>query len=244
MTREEILSEIRRTADENGGKPLGRARFIRITGITEYELGRHWARFSEAQREAGFQPNKMNAAYHDSFLMEKFIGLTRRLGHVPTRNELRLERTATDPSFPDPKVFERFGSKNELIGKTLNYCRESAAYPDVVPILELAYQPGQALDTQEPRSAEDGISYGFVYLVKGHAGEYKIGRTNIVDRRLSELGATSAVEQTLVHEVKTDDPVGVEAYWHSRFADKRMRGEWFRLTAADVRASKRWRRIY
>jgi hypothetical protein len=27
MTREEILSEIRRTASENGGKPLGRAVF-------------------------------------------------------------------------------------------------------------------------------------------------------------------------------------------------------------------------
>jgi hypothetical protein len=39
MTREEILNEIRRTAAENGGKPLGRDRFLRITGITEYEVG-------------------------------------------------------------------------------------------------------------------------------------------------------------------------------------------------------------
>lgn len=80
--------------------------------------------------------------------------------------------------------------------------------------------------------------------MRGHPGQYKIGRTNLVDHRLPELGATSAVEPTLLHEIKTDDPVGVEAYWHARFADKRMRGEWFRLNAADVKAFKRWRRIY
>jgi Meiotically up-regulated gene 113 len=88
------------------------------------------------------------------------------------------------------------------------------------------------------------MKYGFVYLARGHPGEYKIGRTNLVDRRLSELGATASVEQRLIHEIKTDDPSGVEAYWHQRFRVKRMRGEWFKLNAADVSAFKRWRRIF
>jgi hypothetical protein len=35
VSREHVLAEIRRTAEENGGKPLGKARFAAVTGIRE-----------------------------------------------------------------------------------------------------------------------------------------------------------------------------------------------------------------
>lgn len=35
----------------------------------------------------------------------------------------------------------------------------------------------------------------------------------------------------------------VENYWHKRFKSQNTRNEWFRLSAADVAAFKRWKKI-
>jgi hypothetical protein len=242
MQKEEILAEIRRTAAENGGKPLGVDRFASVTGIKTYDWGRFWARFGDAQREAGFEPNQKMIAHDEDFLMRSIIEFIRELKGFPTRGEMRLRRFKDTNFPPDTVYYRRFGGKNELIIKIISYCNEHAEYQDVIDILEpLVETNGDGIPSE---SSEQALNTGFVYLVKGHPGEYKIGRTNLVDRRLSELGATASVEQTLIHEIKTDDPAGIESYWHRRFQDKRMKGEWFRLSPADVKTFKRWRRIY
>jgi hypothetical protein len=88
-------------------------------------------------------------------------------------------------------------------------------------------------------------SSGYVYLIKhgGHC-EYKIGRTSNALRREGEIAASLPQQVKPIHVIETDDPVGLEAYWHRRFADRRIRNEWFELTAEDVKAFKRWRKIF
>jgi hypothetical protein len=240
MNKEDIIAEIQRTAKENGDKPLGVARFEQATGIRPYDWGKFWARFSEAQQAAGFEPNKLIGSFTDDHLLVRAADLVRELQKFPTDREMRIKRRS-NPDFPNAKVYERFGNKNQLVARVAAYCTEHSEYADVAALLKpLVTDVGMSNESESPSACD---SYGFVYLVKGHPGEYKIGRTNLVDRRLSELGATASIEQSLIHEIKTDDPAGIEAYWHRRFADKRMKGEWFRLNIADVKAFKRWRRI-
>lgn len=105
IAKEHILQEIKRTAEINDGVPLGRIRFLRETGIREADwLGKFWARWGDAVREAGYAPNQLQAPYHEVFLFEKYIELTRFLGRIPAHGDVLL-KAGTDASFPTAKVF-------------------------------------------------------------------------------------------------------------------------------------------
>lgn len=69
---------------------------------------------------------------------------------------------------------------------------------------------------------------------------YKIGHTNSPTRRHREVRLDLPDPTNLVHSIETDDPTGIEAYWHRRFEAKRIRDtEFFTLDATDVAAFKR-----
>jgi hypothetical protein len=236
MTKAEILSEIQRTAQENSGNPLGWRKFFNVTGIRETDwLGRYWPRWSEALREAGFSPNALTTAYDEAELIERYIAVIRKLRAVPASADLRME-ARTDPAFPAETTFvSRLGSKAALVAKVLEYSRSREGYVDVVELCE-AYQPRTRPSILEAGAVE--AEFGFVYLMKS-GRFYKVGRTNASGRRERELAIQLPERAANVHVIRTDDPIGIEAYWHGRFASKRKNGEWFDLSAADVAAFKR-----
>lgn len=238
FTKDDILNEIRRTAKENGGIPLGNQRFNDKTGIAEWDWRKYWARFGDAQREAGFSANKLNAAFEESFLFEKFIALTRELNKLPVRGDLIVKRN-NDNDFPTHNTFARIGAKQKFLEKLLKYS-ESKSYKDIVNLCRAALQKESPIESEDEGFRKDQL--GSVYLAKS-GRYYKIGRTNSMGRRHHEISILLPENFELIHEIKTDDPSGIEAYWHKRFESKHKQGEWFDLNASDVRAFRSWRKI-
>jgi hypothetical protein len=235
MDKQHILAEIRRTAKENDGRPLGRERFYRETGIkTSDWLGKYWARWGDAVREAHLEPNQIQSALSESYLLEKLVSLIRELGRFPAYSEVRLKAYNT-PGFPSHNTFARLGSRSVLAARIEAYCKEREGYDDVVTLCCAATENSPISRDSPVEITED---FGFVYLMKS-GRYYKVGRSNATGRREYELAIQLPEKAVSVHVIRTDDPVGIEAYWHKRFDTKRKNGEWFDLDQADVKAFKR-----
>lgn len=212
-----ILRHIRRLAKANGGKPPGRRKFTNQTGISEHQwLGVHWLNWNEAVTAAGFQPNTLCRRIEDEFVLESLAKIIRKVGRYPTKAEIRYH-CVRDPELPNPWPIHRLGRKAELIALLIDFCDRRAGFEDIRAICAEHNQPCPA----------------FVYLGKSNR-LYKIGRTINLKRRQQQLSANLPSELKMIHAIQTDDPHGVEAYWHNRFKDKRVKGEWFKLNEEDV----------
>jgi hypothetical protein len=237
MSKERILSEIRRTAKENGGVPLGAARFATETGISVgMWRGKHWRVWSDALMEAGFQPNQKHEAHSKEVLLGHMIALMRRLRRFPTYTDLRMARQA-DPSFPGHMPFQNLGPLPERIAMVRAYAAERPEDSDILDLLPSVDDEPEVAPADDPAPKDVD---GAVYMLK-LGKHYKVGKSFRVPQRHREIAIELPEKPDVVHVIATDDPSGIEAYWHGRFAAKRPNGEWFALSADDVRAFRRRR---
>lgn len=229
--RDFILSEIKRLAAESGGVAPGREVFSRATGITPSKwTGIYWVKWGDALKEAGFAPNEMMQKRDSREILRLVAPLCRRLGRLPTGAEIKFERQS-DPGFPSHStVHNHFRSMRELAAALKRLAAEEEEWSDLAQYLpaDEPYQRGKPREQQE----------GMVYLLRS-GRHYKIGHSDNIERRVREVTIALPEKVTLVHAIRTDDPSGIEAYWHRRFADKRANGEWFALTGDDVKAFRK-----
>jgi len=237
MDKKYIIDEIIRTAMENNGKPLGRDKFASETGIKESDwFPKYWTRWGDAVREAGFAPNKPQSAYDENLLIEHVISLIREIKKFPTAADFKFKAYHTN-GFPWDRAFRRLGSKPAMAQKILNYCKDKSEYQDIIEICQKEIQNSSGKECA-PDTEKADLQFGYVYLMKS-GGYYKIGKSDYVEKRNYEIGIKLPEELTVIHKIKTDDPSGIEAYWHKRFENKRVRGEWFDLSSSDVNVFKR-----
>ncbi|MFH2049461.1 MAG: GIY-YIG nuclease family protein [bacterium] len=241
FSKSHIIAEIKRTTKNNNGSPLGISRFKQETGIQKYDwLGKYWARWGDALKEAGFEPNTLRGRRDENELLVNLVQLTRHFGHFPYSNEIKLWGRE-NPGFPSHNTFRRFGKKKDQLERLVEYTKQHG-YSDVEKICIGELSLISAKHNQNENDNDNVINseqiIGYVYLLRSEKF-YKIGRTTSLERREYELKIQLPEKPTKIHHIKTDDPVGIEKYWHERFKDRRKNGEWFELTKDDVTAFKR-----
>ena len=235
MEKQEIIEEIRRIASLNDGKSPGSQLFESKSGIRKSDwYPHHWMRWGDALKEAGLTPNQLTQPISLETAIHKIIELARELGHFPITAEIRRKSKA-DAGFPSTSTFEKFGTKKVFVSAVISYCRKHEGFDD---ILEMCSEHNSDGSDISDISDESSTNDGYVYLMKS-GRFYKIGRTDAVGRRHKELKVQLPEELEIVHYISTDDPSGIEAYWHRRFESKRKKGEWFDLSREDIKAFKR-----
>lgn len=232
--RERIINEIKRLAEKNGGKAPGKAQFHQETGIAESDwYGKLWLRWNDAVAEAGLVPNKKQGRLSSDHVLDKFAEVCRHYGKPPSSAELRFYARKT-PGFISHNTFAKhFGSKDGVITALRDRAIERGE-DDLVAILPTVI----ASQASKDGATSAKMSDGWVYLLQS-GDHFKIGRSDELEKRVKQISIALPERVELVHAIKTDDPPGIEAYWHRRFADQRANGEWFKLSTADVRAFKR-----
>lgn len=236
MDRQFLIDEIKRLAKENDGRPPGSQKFERETGVSMARWrGIYWAKWGDALAEAGFEPNLYNVAYDKDFLLEKLAMAVRHLQKFPSIAEWKIyARSKLD--FPHPTAIERhFRSKSERIRALKDYCEHHSGWSDVLDVCRplMAPEPKTG-DTKKPSKP---IIKGHVYLMRS-GRYYKIGKSKHVGGREYQIGLKLPTAVETLSSIATDDPEGIEAYWHKRFEGKRAEGEWFTLTSDDIKAFK------
>lgn len=238
MNKQHIISEIIRTAEENNGIPVGKGTFEKETGIKQNDwFGKYWAKWGDALIEAGFSPNKLTPAYDKKYLIDKFILLIKEKKKFPSKGDLRLKAHNTE-DFPSDTTFnERLGTTTKRAEEILIYCDGKSGYEDVIEICR-NYVSSFTKKSHIASEKEEENEIGYVYLMK-HGKYYKLGRSNNAERRNYEIGIKLPEKFDLIHKITTDDPLGIEEYWHNRFKDKRKQGEWFDLSSSEIKSFKR-----
>lgn len=127
--KSDAVDAIRDVAHRLGRVP-SRSEFMSRTGVSEYQVLRHFPSWREAVRAAGIEPNPTNIRLEDDVLLQDWGNLVRKHRHIPTRVQYRKEGKFS------PTVFDRhFGPWSTIPDKFRSFAKDRPDWIDVVALL-------------------------------------------------------------------------------------------------------------
>ena len=98
---------------------------------------------------------------------------------------------------------------------------------------EDSYTPRQK--TKRESMSRSKESEGYVYFIKEHfSGTVKIGKSKELKTRLEHFGVKLPFDWDVLKTIKSADYSLTETLLHRKYADKRVNGEWFALSDANI----------
>jgi hypothetical protein len=208
VTREEILSEIRKFVTKNDEVP-GERTFTLATRIKpSVWKGRYWARWTDVIREAGTDPLEMNQKIPDEEMLEARANFVTKLSYFPVRDEINIHARAT-PGLPVwTTIKKRFGGMPQMAASLLEFgCKTANA--ELIKLCEARLQR----ETLKPPSVTNNHTQalaktGYVYLKYSPSLRlYKIGKADDPDKRGAGISLLLPEDLVPKHQIKTDCPL-------------------------------------
>ncbi|MEX2306144.1 MAG: GIY-YIG nuclease family protein [Pirellulales bacterium] len=243
ISREEIVAEIQKFVAANDGKIPGESTFVSATRIKQSVWkGRYWVRWTDAVREAGYDPNSMKRKIPDEEILACLAKFITELGYFPVLDEIKLHARKTSGSPAWATIQKRYGGMPETAAALLKFSRQTED-----TVLENLCKARLERESLKPVPASSGqhnkvAKVGFVYLKYSPSLRlYKIGKANHPNKRGAGISLLLPEDLLPKHEIRTDCPFILEKYWGNRFRDKKKQGEWYDLNSSDVEAFKKRR---
>jgi len=145
----EVLNAIRQAA-KTLGRPPSRREFMTSTGMTEYQVLRHFPSWREAVRAAGLDYQPTNLPLDPAVLLEDWGELVRRTRRIPTRNQYRRNGSYS------PGVFDRkFGPWSRIPAKFREFAAARPEWTDVLALLPMENASARSVPAAAPPASSD-----------------------------------------------------------------------------------------
>mgnify|MGYP001599049725 CR=1 FL=1 len=124
-------------------------------------------------------------------------------------------------------------SEWRVMRKEVNDFYKNTTPDEILEMIELRLGRRRSSVRRSPRPRN-----GYVYLLSSRTGEYKIGQTKNIGQRIYSINKQLPSGALLIHSIPCKDRIATEKLLHEKFSHRRINGEWFMLSDADVDSIK------
>ena len=146
--KNEIISEIRRTANDLGRTP-SRSAFVAHTRISEYKVLKCFPNWNSAVSAAGLEPDRTNVQIDDDTLLQDWGKIVRQLRQIPARSQYKHYGNYSTATFE-----HHFGPWSKIPDKFRTFAADQSQWSDVLALLPVQATITSSKKNSHPSSEE------------------------------------------------------------------------------------------